>query len=84
MRRYKGLEAKAVLLLDVRTSELTKPTCQRLIYVGSSRAAAYLETIFLDDVPAEADSALVEQLDADADPAPQGIANWLGMECRIV
>ncbi len=84
VRRYKGLEAKAVLLLDVRTSELTKPTCQRLIYVGSSRAAAYLETIFLNDVPAEAYPALVEQLDADADPAPQGIANWLGMECQIV
>ena len=40
VRRYKGLEAKAVLLVDVHVSKLVKPTCQRLVYVGSSRASA--------------------------------------------
>lgn len=50
VRRYKGLEAKVVLLVDVHVSKLVKPTCQRLVYVGSSRASAYLETIFLSDV----------------------------------
>lgn len=42
MRRYKGLEAKAILLVDVRVSQLIKEVCQRLIYVGSSRATAYV------------------------------------------
>ena len=50
VRRYKGLEAKTVLLVDVHVSKLVKPTCQRLVYVGSSCASAYLETIFLSDV----------------------------------
>ena len=82
VRRYKGLEAKAVLLVDVRVSQLTNPTCQRLIYVGSSRATAYLEAIFLDDVPRGEYAALTAQLDEDITASPQGIADWLGMECR--
>ena len=82
VRRYKGLEAKAVLLVDVRVSALTNPTCQRLIYVGSSRATAYLEAIFLDDVPRAEYAALTAQLDEDITASPQGIADWLGMECR--
>lgn len=82
VRRYKGLEAKAVLLVDVRVSALTNPTCQRLIYVGSSRATAYLETLFLDDVPHEEYAALTAQLGGGIAASPQGIADWLGMECR--
>ena len=82
VRRYKGLEAKAVLLVDVHVSKLVKPTCQRLVYVGSSRASAYLETIFLSDVSAEEYPALVEQLDTDKESSPQGVAKWLGMEAQ--
>lgn len=82
LRRYKGLEAKAVLLVDVHVSKLVKPTCQRLVYVGSSRASAYLETIFLSDVSAEEYPALVEQLDTAIEPSPQGVAKWLGMEAQ--
>ena len=82
VRRYKGLEAKAVLLVDVHVSKLVKPTCQRLVYVGSSRASAYLETIFLSDVSAEEYPALVEQLDNDMESSPQGVAKWLGMEAQ--
>lgn len=82
VRRYKGLEAKAVLLVDVHVSKLVKPTCQRLVYVGSSRAFAYLETIFLSDVSAEEYPALVEQLDTAIEPSPQGVAKWLGMEAQ--
>ena len=82
VRRYKGLEAKAVLLVDVHVSKLVKPTCQRLVYVGSSRASAYLETIFLSDVSAEEYPALVEQLDTAIEPSPQGVAKWLGMEAQ--
>lgn len=80
VRRYKGLEAKAVLLVDVHVSKLMKPTCQRLVYVGSSRASVYLETLFLNDVSAEEYPALFEPLDADVEPSPQGVARWLGME----
>ena len=82
VRRYKGLEAKAVLLVDVRVSRLTDSTCQRLIYVGSSRAPAYLETLFLNDVAKEEYPALTAQLGDDIASTPQGIAGWLGMECR--
>ena len=82
VRRYKGLEAKGVLLVDVHVSKLVKPTCQRLVYVGSSRASAYLETIFLSDVSAEEYPALVEQLDTDMELSPQGVAKWLGMEAQ--
>ena len=82
VRRYKGLEAKAVLLVDVCVSQLTNPTCQRLIYVGSSRATAYLETLFLNDVSSEEYPALTAQLGEEVAPTPQGIASWLGMECR--
>ena len=82
VRRYKGLEAKAVLLVDVCVSRLTDSTCQRLIYVGSSRATAYLETLFLNDVSLEEYPALTAQLGEEVAPTPQGIAGWLGMECR--
>lgn len=82
VRRYKGLEAKAVLLVDVCVSRLTDSTSQRLIYVGSSRATAYLETLFLNDVAKEEYPALTAQLGEAVAPTPQGIASWLGMECR--
>ena len=83
VRRYKGLEAKAVLLVDVCVSKLTGSTCQRLIYVGSSRATAYLEMLCLDDVSAAKYPALTAQLGEEIEPSPQGIASWLGMECRV-
>lgn len=82
VRRYKGLESKAVLLVDVCVSRLTDSTSQRLIYVGSSRATAYLETLFLNDVAKEEYPALTAQLGEEVAPIPQGIASWLGMECR--
>lgn len=82
MRRYKGLEAKAILLVDVRVSQLIKEVCQRLIYVGSSRATAYLETLFLNDVAEEEYPALMVQLGEGIAPSSKGIADWLGMECK--
>ena len=82
VRRYKGLEAKAILLVDVRVSQLIKEVCQRLIYVGSSRATAYLETLFLNDVAEEEFPALTVQLGEGIAPSSKGIADWLGMECK--
>lgn len=50
IRKFKGLEAKAVLLLDVSIRGLVYPENKRLVYVGSSRAKYFLEIAFLEDV----------------------------------
>ena len=50
VRKFKGLEAKAVLLIDARISELTDRLMQRLLYVGCSRANDYLRVVIRDDV----------------------------------
>ena len=49
-RKYKGLEAKAVLLIDVEVSKLTDAVMQRMIYIGGSRANSYLKVAFYEDV----------------------------------
>ena len=49
-RKYKGLEAKAVLLIDVEVSKLSDPVMQRMIYIGGSRANTYLKVAFYEDV----------------------------------
>ncbi|MBO5638206.1 MAG: NERD domain-containing protein [Acidaminococcaceae bacterium] len=49
-RKYKGLEAKAVLLIDVEVSKLTDTVMQRMIYIGGSRANTYLKVAFYEDV----------------------------------
>ena len=51
-RKYKGLEAKAVLLVDVEVSKLTDTVMQRMIYIGGSRANTYLKVAFYEDVEA--------------------------------
>jgi|LSQX01.2.fsa_nt_gb Cdc6-like AAA superfamily ATPase len=50
IRKFKGLEAKAVLIIDVSIRGLVSPENKRLIYVGSSRAKYYLEIAFLEDL----------------------------------
>jgi len=42
VRKFKGLEAKAVLLIDIEEAKTTETLTQRLIYVGASRASTYL------------------------------------------
>lgn len=49
-RKYKGLEAKAVLLVDVEVSKLTDAVMQRMIYIGGSRANTHLKVAFYEDV----------------------------------
>jgi superfamily I DNA/RNA helicase len=46
VRRFKGLEAKAVLLLDVDVARFGDPTERNLFYVGCSRAMHELEVLF--------------------------------------
>ena len=48
-RKFKGLEAKAVLLIDAETSRLSDPLIRRLLYVGASRASLCLEIAFFED-----------------------------------
>ena len=50
VRKFKGLEAKAVLLIDGRKSKLEDPLQQRIMYVGCSRANTYLQLAIMDDV----------------------------------
>lgn len=50
IRKFKGLEAKAILLIDISMSELIKEETKRLIYVGSTRAKYLLNLAILEDV----------------------------------
>ena len=46
VRKFKGLEAKAVLLIDIEKAKTSETLIQRLVYVGASRASAYLHLAF--------------------------------------
>lgn len=46
VRKFKGLEAKAVLLIDINVERLTDELHKRLVYVGASRANTYLQMAF--------------------------------------
>jgi hypothetical protein len=46
VRRFKGLEAKAILLLDVDLGRFADPAERNLFYVGCSRAMHELEVLF--------------------------------------
>ena len=50
IRKFKGLEAEAILLVDVPLSGLAFPEYRRLLYVGSSRAKNLLKIAMLEDV----------------------------------
>ncbi len=49
VRKFKGLEAKAVMIIDVSIRALTHPEKQRLAYVGCSRAKHLLSIAIYDD-----------------------------------
>lgn len=50
VRKFKGLEAKAILLIDIYVDKLDNELHKRLIYVGCSRASTYLQMAFYDNV----------------------------------
>lgn len=50
IRKFKGLEAEAVLITDVSLSTLSLPENRRLLYVGASRAKNLLNIALLEDV----------------------------------
>ena len=49
VRKFKGLEAKAVLLIDAKKSKMTDHLQQRIMYVGCSRANTYVQLAIMDD-----------------------------------
>lgn len=49
VRRFKGLEASAILIVDCTLSSLKFPEQQRLMYVGCSRAKNMLNIAMIDD-----------------------------------
>ena len=50
IRKFKGLEAEAILIVDVSMSALMNPEDRRLLYVGSSRAKNLLNIALLEDI----------------------------------
>lgn len=50
IRKFKGLESKAILIVDAAMSSLSKPETRRLLYVGCSRAQNLLCIAMLEDV----------------------------------
>ncbi len=53
IRKFKGLEAKAVMIIDLSISALAYPENQRLVYVGCSRAKHLLKIAILEDIDRE-------------------------------
>lgn len=50
IRKFKGLEAEAILIIDTSMSSLIKDENKRLLYVGSSRAKNLLSIAMLEDI----------------------------------
>ena len=68
VRKFKGLEAKAVLLIDVFVNKLDDELHKRLVYVGASRANTYLQLAFYDSVHDEAYSRVIQALTGENNP----------------
>lgn len=60
--KFKGLEAQAVLIVDLRFSELGNERQKRIFYVGCSRANAYLRVALFRDAEEAKDAGLLKQL----------------------
>lgn len=50
IRKFKGLEAEAVIIVDVSISSLISKESRRLLYVGASRAKHILNIAMIEDV----------------------------------
>ena len=50
IRKFKGLEAEAILIIDASMSSLMNEENRRLLYVGSSRAKNVLSIAMLEDI----------------------------------
>ena len=50
IRKFKGLEADAILIVDASMIGLKSDEDKRLLYVGASRAKNYLEIAMIQDI----------------------------------
>ena len=62
IRKFKGLEAQAVLIVDFRYSEADNELTRRIFYVGCSRANAYLQVALFKDTEEIKDTELMRTL----------------------
>lgn len=62
IRKFKGLEAQAVLIVDFRYSEADSELARRIFYVGCSRANAYLQVALFKDTEEIKDAELMRTL----------------------
>ena len=76
--RFKGLETKAVLLIDVELSRLPDQLHRRLVYTGASRANTYLKVGFYEDIKKENYPALLKEMGAEGE-GREGVASALGL-----
>lgn len=77
--RFKGLEAKAVLLVDVELSALPGALMRRLVYTGGSRANTYLKTVFYEDIPKNGYEKILSDLGGEGKNR-KDLVKFLGME----
>lgn len=68
VRKFKGLEAKAVLLIDVVVNKLDDELHKRLVYVGASRANTYLQLAFYDSAHEGTYSRVIQALTGENNP----------------
>ena len=81
IRKFKGLEAKAVLIIDLHISELPKLLIQRLLYVGASRANSCLQVGICDDLPKKDYAPVLASLtDQPVSPNHKGLLEALCLE----
>jgi len=65
IRKFKGLEAEAILIVDTALSSLSSADSRRLLYVGSSRAKNLLNIAMLDDIEREEMGDLLKSIAPD-------------------
>ena len=66
IRRFKGLEAEAILIVDASVLSLTKEEYRRLLYVGSSRARHLLGIAMLEDADGDDMAGVIAGINPDS------------------
>lgn len=78
VRKFKGLEAKAVVLVDFTPRDLMDPDARRLLYVGASRATQELFVVLHDCTPVTLGEAAMALLGPGRKRNAQALAGALG------
>ena len=78
-RKFKGLEADVIIIIDADPETFADEESRRLFYVGASRAKHYLDIVFVGDNQALGE--MVEQISDKKYPTPFiGIARSLDVK----